>query len=90
MGLEQMDAAAGKIRRALAVVSLLEVAAEQVTIEQIMEAVGVIKDNLQDAGTALEEAYSLRQKPGLAPALVQTRAPVTSLVPTSRPSQTPA
>lgn len=89
MGFEQMDAAAGKIRRALAVVSLLEVAAEQVTREQIMEAVGVLKDHLQDAGTAIEEAYSLRQKPGHAPALIQSRAPVASLVPSSKPLQTP-
>lgn len=89
MGLEQMDAAAGKIRRALAVVSLLEVAAPQVSREEIMEAVGILRDHLQDAGTALEEAYSLRQKPGHAPALFPTRAPVASLVPNSRPSQTP-
>lgn len=89
MGLEQMDAAAGKIRRALAVVSLLEVAAEQVTMEQIMEAVGVLKDHLQDAGTAIEEAYSLRQKPGHAPALVPSRATVACLVANSRPVQTP-
>jgi hypothetical protein len=91
MGLDKMDAAAAKVRKALVVVSLLEVAGEQVTREQIMDAVGVIKDHLQDAGAAIEEAYYSQEKPGIfAPALVQPRAPIVAcLVPNSRPAQTP-
>lgn len=90
MGLEQMDAAAGKIRRALAVVALLEAGAQQVTREEIMEAVAILRDHLQEAGSALEEAYARRQKPGHAPALFPSRSTVANLVPNSRPAQTPA
>ncbi|ASN72200.1 hypothetical protein 3S15_15 [uncultured Caudovirales phage] len=85
MMFEKMDTAAGRVRRALAVVSLIEAGGEQVTREQINEALGLLREQLQSAGEVLEQAYVLgQQKPGQAPAMMQCSAGVTCLIPTSR------
>lgn len=87
MVFSRMDAAAAKVRRSLAVVSLLEAGADQVTREQINEALGLLREQLQGAGAAIEEAYSAaQQKPGQAPALMQCGAGVTCLVTSRRPA----
>jgi FKBP-type peptidyl-prolyl cis-trans isomerase (trigger factor) len=80
MMFDRMDTAAAKVRRSLTVVSLLETGGDQVTREQINEALAMLREQLQDAGTALEEAYiAAQQKPGQAPALMQCSAAVTCL-----------
>lgn len=85
MMFEKMDTAAGKIRRTLAVVSLIEAGGEQVTREQINEALAMLREQLEDAGAAIEQAYSAaQQKPGQAPAMMQCSAGVTCLIPTNR------
>ena len=70
---------------------MLEVAAQQVSLEQIMEVVGILKDTLGQAGADIEEAYELRQRPSMAYDATQCSAAVTCLVPANRrPFQTPA
>jgi hypothetical protein len=87
MMFERMDTAAGKIRRSLAVVSLLEAGGDQVTREQINEALVLLREQLQAAGEVIEQAYTLaQQKPGQAPALMQCGAGVTCLVTNRRPA----
>ena len=67
---ERMDAAAGRVRRSLAVVSLIEAGGEGVTREEIFEALGMLREQLQAASEVIEQAYTLgQQKPGLAPAV---------------------
>jgi hypothetical protein len=87
MMFERMDTAAGKIRRSLTMVSLLEIGGEQVSREQINEALGLLREQLQDAGAEIEQAYTLaKQKPGQAPAMMQCGKGVTCLVTSRRPA----
>ncbi|HGK6498987.1 hypothetical protein GHU69_27120 [Pseudomonas aeruginosa] len=89
MSLERMDTAANKIRRAQALLVMVQASAQQVSLEQILEAVASVQELQEQAAEALEEAYALRQKPGQAPAVDCTaNGTVACLFPTSarRPS----
>ncbi len=67
MSMERMEAAAGKIRRAQALLVMVQASAQQVSLEQILEAIASVQELQGQAAEAIEEAYALRQKPGQAP-----------------------
>jgi FKBP-type peptidyl-prolyl cis-trans isomerase (trigger factor) len=80
MVFDRMETAAARVRRSLVVVSLLEAGGEQVTRDQINEALAMLREQLQGAGSALEEAYiAAQQKPGQTPALMQCSVGITCL-----------
>lgn len=90
MSLEKMDQAASRVSRCRSLVALLEAGGAAVGPEQVQEVLGLLRDELVSASTAIESAYASRTALACQQPASQGTAPCLGLVSSSRPTHKPA